>query len=314
MSTAECRAIDIHKTEKKYESALRKLEQNKDISKVNKKFIFDFLYDCQIGKTVLKRAKKRIKPNRLIKYLYTLKQVSKFLNKDFDKVTQKEMEEFIRKLDNNSLTSVCPDGKIINHTYTQWTRHDIKVVIRKFYKWLWGNNIEYPELVSWIDTHVEESDPPSLSIEEIRCLADHATAIKGKAIVWTLFETGARISELLNVRLHHVADKEKYYLIRIEFSKTFKRTLPIFEGQNYLRDWLANHPQKNDLNSQLFPITYAAILAWMKRLGKKALNKGVNPHLLRHSYATWLAGKKVGRYQMCKLMGWAMSSDMLVSS
>ena len=26
--------------------------------------------------------------------------------------------------------------------------------------------------------------------------------------------------------------------------------------------------------------------------------------------ATWLAAKKVGRYQMCKLMGWAMSSDM----
>jgi len=42
----------------------------------------------------------------------------------------------------------------------------------------------------------------------------------------------------------------------------------------------------------------------------KALGKRVNPHLLRHSFATWLASKKVGRYQMCKLMGWAMSSDM----
>ncbi len=42
----------------------------------------------------------------------------------------------------------------------------------------------------------------------------------------------------------------------------------------------------------------------------KALKKRIHAHLLRRSYATWLAGKKVGRYQMCKLMGWAMSSDM----
>jgi site-specific recombinase XerD len=106
----------------------------------------------------------------LNKYLYSLKQLSGFLGKDFDKVAQKDMEEFIKKLDNNNLTSVSPAGKIVKHKYTRWTRHDIEVVIKKFYKWLWGNNIEHPGLVSWIDTHVEESDPPALSIEEIRCM------------------------------------------------------------------------------------------------------------------------------------------------
>jgi len=45
-------------------------------------------------------------------------------------------------------------------------------------------------------------------------------------------------------------------------------------------------------------------------LGKRALGKRVTPQLMRDSFATWLASKKVGRYQMCKLMGWAMSSDM----
>jgi hypothetical protein len=60
----------------------------------------------------------------------------------------------------------------------------------------------------------------------------------------------------------------------------------------------------------LFPISYEALLKFLKRLGRRALGKRITPQLMRDSFATWLASKKVGRYQMCKLMGWAMSSDM----
>ena len=70
------------------------------------------------------------------------------------------------------------------------------------------------------------------------------------------------------------------------------------------------HPKQNDPNAQLFPISYAALLKFLKRLGRRALKKRITPQLMRDSFATWLASKKVGRYQMCKLMGWAMSSDM----
>ena len=173
-----------------------------------------------------------------------------------------------------------------------------------------GNNIEYPSIVAWIDTHVKESDPPALSKDEIVKLAEHATDSRSKALVWCLFETGARVSELLNVRICNVEDKGNYSVIRIEFSKTFKRSIPIYEGQSFLREWLGIHPDKGNHEAQLFPMTYGAIRMWLKRLGKRTLRKDVYPHLIRHSYATWLAGKKVGRYQMCKVMGWSMSSNM----
>ena len=99
-------------------------------------------------------------------------------------------------------------------------------------------------------------------------------------------------------------------MVRIENPKTYKRSLPVFEGSKYLREWLKVHPKRDDQNAQLFPIGYPALLDFVRRLGSRALNKHVHPQLIRDSLATWLASRKVGRYQMCKLMGWAMSSDM----
>ena len=105
-------------------------------------------------------------------------------------------------------------------------------------------------------------------------------------------------------------DRGSHFVVRIEYPKTHKRSLPVYEGVRYLREWLDVHPEKNEPNSQLFPVSYDALRQFLQRLGNRALGRGINPQLIRHSFATWLASKKVGRYQMCKLMGWAMSSDM----
>ena len=302
--------LDVHNTRDRYERARQSLAASEDVSEANKKDILEFLNDCELGKTVFGRAKKRIKPNRLIKYLYTLKQISRFLGIDFRKVTQKQMEDLIRKVDSNCLSYTDRTGAVLKLNYTEWTLHDIKVTLKKFYKWLDGNNREYPSIVSWIDTHIEEQDPPALSIDEIRMLADYAKGTMRKAMIWLLFETGSRASEFLNIRLRNVTDKDSYYLIRIEVSKTFKRTVPIYEGRKYLHDWLVTHPDKHNPDAFLFNTKYPAFAKWLKRLGRDVLDKHIHPHLFRHSYATWLAGKKVGRYQMCKLMGWTMSSNM----
>ena len=302
--------LDIHKSAIKYQMAQNRLLNDVTVLEANKKHILNFLNDCQLGKTILKRQKKKIKTNRLLKYIYILKGVSQQFGKDFKAVSQTDMEQYIVRLENDTLTVVQKDGTSKRLVYSEWTKHDIKVAIRKFYKWMMGDNREYPRIVSWIDTSMKEKDPPALTLDEIRMLADFATTAEAKAKIWVLFETGGRISEFLNIRIGNVTDKEKNMLIRIQHSKTFKRTLPVYEGQHYLRQWLAVHPTKDDPSSQLFPVSYAALKKWLGRLGAKAINKHVYPHLLRHSLATWLAGKKVGRYQMCKVMGWAMSSNM----
>jgi integrase len=300
----------VHHAAVRYEKTLASFGADPRISPTNKQLILDFLNACQLGKTVQGREKKRINEKRLLKYLFTLKRINEWLgNDDFRTVSQSQMEAFISRLERNALT-IFKGGSSRPVPYTEWTRRDIKVCLKKFYKWLLGNGQQYPSLVSWIDTHIRDEAPPCLNIDEVRLVVEHATSVKGKALVWCLFEGGPRAEELLNVRLQHVEDKGTHLVVRIEHSKTFPRSLPVYEGSRHLRQWLKEHPSRSDAGAQLFPITYPALRKWLQRLGMKALGKRIHPHLMRHSFATWLASKKVGRYQMCKLMGWAMSSDM----
>ena len=58
----------------------------------------------------------------------------------------------------------------------------------------------------------------------------------------------------MNIRVGHVEDKGPHLLVRIEYPKTYKRSLPVFEGAEYLREWIAEHPTGR-ASDQLFPIT-----------------------------------------------------------
>ncbi len=302
--------IDVHNVVGRYAKVLAEVEIDTSICVENRQHITEFLNACQLGKTVFGREKKRIGERRLLKYLYALRNINTWLgNKDFRTVSQSDMENFVARVDRNGLWKVI-NGVSVSQSYSDWTRRDIKVCVKKFYKWLLGDGRQFPDIVAWIDTFITEQAPPCLTLDETRTLVDAASTIKGKSLMWALFETGARIEELLNVRLSHVSDKETHLLVWIEFPKTYKRNLPIFEGSKYLRKWIEQHPERDNPNAQLFPMSYPTIAKFLKRLGERSIGKKITPHLLRHSFATWLASKKVGRYQMCKLMGWAMSSDM----
>lgn len=297
--------IDIHNDQKSYKKAQQILHTDTTICPENKQHIQRFLRDCELGKTIQGRQKKKLSKKRLMKHLYTLRMINHWLgNKDFKTISQREMEEFITRLENNQLTN---KGKV--KEYSLASQRDIKLCVRKLYTWLLGKGRGTPDLVNWIDTSIENRSPPCLSLEEIRKLADYTPTTRGKALVWTLFETGARADEFLNIRFGHVEVKESHVAVRIEFPKTFKRSLPVFEGANHLKNWLEENAKQSG-DALLFPIGYDALRMFLNRLGRRALGKRVHPHLIRHSFATWLATKKVGRYQMCKLLGWAMSSDM----
>ena len=308
--------IDIHNSKNRYKKSLQKFSSDNSVSQRNKELMISFLNDCQLGKTLKKRQKKVIKERRLYKYLYHLKFVAQCFPKDFDKMQVLDMENFIRGLESDTLSYVNAKGETENKKYAPQTKRDIKVALRKFYKWLWGNSEKEPEIVAWFDTSVQEKEPDALDEKQIEQLVSFASGIMEKAFTWALFESGARTEEFLNIRLRHVTNKDSYFTFRIEYPKTFKRTTPIHEepfraqGVSYLQKWLEVHPKKDELDAQLFPFGYRRLGNFLKELGKRALNKNVTPHLMRDSRATYLARKKVGRYQMCKLMGWSMSSRM----
>lgn len=294
--------IDIHGTKKKYEAALKYFKEAKDVIPKNKELILSFVNDCELGKTIKHKEKKKIGESRCLKYLTMLKMISVWLKKPFDKVDQDDMEKFVMNLEKDRVLTK-QHGK-----YGDETKADIKKVIKKFYKWLLGNNDHYPEIVSWIDTFVKPKEIPALSREEIDRMVEQTSKVRDKALIMLLFDSGARIEEFLNIRLKHLAKKDDYYQVRIEFSKTKPRTISLPLSTKYIEEWLAVHPDKNNSEAQLIPGTYASVRATLQRIGQRVLKKGVHPHLLRHSSATYYCNR-LNTFQLAYRYGWSMSSE-----
>lgn len=237
-----------------------------------------------------------------------LKNVSHWLDKDFAEVTIDDMESFIHDFQNNLITQ--DNGK----EYAKSTKCTIKKVIRKFWKWLKGDSLRYPPEVDWIDTTEPDVDIPTISIDEVKQVIEAATHTNTRAFVAMLFETGARIGELLNVRLDDITRDDQYKMplltIRNETSKTKGRTIPIAIFQDELDVYLKHIKEKKPDQEYLFPRSYKASLELLRRLGNKVLGKPLNNNMIRHSSATYFANHVNTAAQMNHRYGWSMSSKM----
>ena len=293
--------IDIHNSAKKYAAAKERWKKDRSISKRNREIILNFLQDAELGKTILHKQKKKIGDRACLKYGNNLIRCTKFLKKDFDTVTRKNMENFIDDLEKDRILTK-------NETpYSAQTKRDFKIALRKFYKHLFGNGETYPEIVSWMDTSLSPEYYIAISASDVQKLVQATKCSLDKAAISMLFDLGARIEEFLNIRLDDVIKTEKGYKVQINFSKTFTRTLPLDKSIPYLDEWLTIHPKHVP---QLIPRSYNQSLDKLKQLSKKVIGIKINNQIIRHSKATQLAQAGVGRYQMCEWMGWAMSSKM----
>ncbi len=302
--------IDIHKRSRHLSRALHRLETEyyPDLLDDNRRLILTFIRDCRLGKTVIGKSKRRIGDARCLKYIHILRQLSGWFAKPFTSVTQDDMEAFVERLES---------GRILSYkgiAFSEATKADIKKTIKKFWKWKDGNNRQYPPLVEWIETIEPVKAIPALTKDQIECLIEYTADPRNKALIRVLFDSGARIEELLNVRLgdDHLTFRDDLdcYQIRLEFSKTLPRTISLPLSTKELRRWLERHPEKGNSEAQLFPLSYGNTRTILHRIGKRALGRSVNPHLFRHSSATYYANL-LNRYQLCYRYGWAMSSDMV---
>ncbi len=296
-------AIDIHRLGEAYERRLKSLKADRTLLTRNKQLILKFLADCELGKTIKGRAKKKIGPSRLLKYSSVLKTLSGWLGRPFDQVTQADMERLVGNLEKDVYQTKR------GRPFAAETKVDFKKALKKFYKWLLGDNRRYPEMVEWIDTYSEMKEIPALTREEVKRLANHCR-VRDKTLVMVLFDSGARASELLSIKIGDLTRKDEYYMMRIrqEYSKTKGRTISLAMCTEPLDAWLQAHPEGNNPEARLFPLSYNALRMLLSRLGREVLNKKVTPHILRHSSATYYC-HKLNQYQLCYRYGWSMASN-----
>lgn len=196
------------------------------------------------------------------------------------------------------------------------TKHEYRVTLKKFYRWIRGiqNRGIYPDEVAWITTTIKNRSyklpEEMLTEEEVRKLAQVASNVRDKAMVNVFYESGARIGELLSLRIKDVKVEDELGAVIIVTGKTGDRRIGLIASAPSLADWINSNPDHENPDSFVWPIGPRQVDKVFKSLAKKAkIKKRISPHLFRHSRATHLA-TILTEQQLKQLMGWTMGSKM----
>jgi len=296
--------IILHNYKNQLNSLVEKVKHEPDLLDTNRYHILEFHDYCfSIGLT----------QSRICKYLRILINLSKMLKNDFKRTGRKDIQIVVQEIERSGLG--------------EWTKHDYKVTLKRFYKWMNGDEY-YPEQVRWIKTTMKNGKHklPNelLTEEEVKSMINTTQSTRDKAFVSTLYESGCRIAEILSLRLRDV-QFDKYGASFMVSGKTGMRRVRLVMASPYLLEWINNHPEKDDLKSPLWIVRkiksdikttsyehlkHGSASILLKRLAEKSgIKKNVYPHLFRHSRATHLA-KHLTEAQMKEIFGWTQSSDM----
>lgn len=177
--------------------------------------------------------------------------------------------------------------------------------LRKFYQWLVRQNIQKINPMLEIDSPKKRrSLPVALTVDEINHLLDQPNTnkklgLRDRALLETLYATGIRVSELINLKFNDLHEELK--LIKVFGKGSKERLIPISE---VALSWIDSYKEKvRDplilkvgqncdfifLNSRGTALTRQAVWQIIKKYCNMAgIQKNVTPHTLRHTFATHL--------------------------
>lgn len=246
---------------------------------------------------------------RQIKYLSTLRRIASLLNKPFEKATKDDIIDFVVKIEQQG--------------YSEWTKRDYKIVLKRFYKWLHGCEEEYPAEVRWIK--VGHNIPNTLqkkdllTIDDIERIANSARNLRDKAFIWVYFESMRRLGEILTLKIGDVEFDElgARLIVNGKMGRDHGR---VITSVPLLSSWLNMHPLRNNPNAPLWvtlgskksykQLSYGATRSMLRDCAERAgIKKRVWLYLIRHSRIT-PASKILPHALLCATAGWKQNSRM----
>jgi len=280
----------------------RKLERHKEfirksqLSEQNKKDMLGFSDEClSLGLSIPRTAK----------YLRHLRQLACPLGVDFSDAKKEDIKRVAAWIEQSG--------------YSDWTKHDLRVTLKKFYRYLRHTEDDPPEvawLKCWMGNHNRKLPEEILSEEEVSRMVDACHTARDKALVAVMYESGCRIGELSSLKLKHVVRHPHGYRLHVS-GKTGDRTVLVVSSAPYLTNWLNDHPRKLDPDTYLWVrgdgkhrLGYSRFSSIIRSAALRAdVRKNVNPHAFRHSRATHLANH-LTEAQMNEFFGWVQGSNM----
>lgn len=284
---------------RRIETTFQRIDESEEISPENKRLLIDFKRDLKLDGKSDARIQKVTSHLKII-----AERVGDTAFTEMETADVKDLVEWVH------------DRDVSEHT-----KADYKKVIKQFWKWLDGDDDDYPECVDWITTTGPTGNgklpKDLLTRADIDNLKDACRNPRDRAFIALLYETGARIGELIDLTVGDIEDHQHGRKVVID-GKTGQRRLPLVESVPALNHWLNQHPsgEKSDplwckLQVGTDQLSYNYIKQKMlERAAERAnVDKPMNPHHFRHSRATDLA-TEFKEAQLCKWFGWVQGSDV----
>lgn len=289
----------------------RLLKEKERLSKINPKdvkIVTEFLEDCG-----------RLSKARRINYSRLLRLSQKYRTKPLKEMTKKDITRMMNKIEDSE--------------FEEWTKQGYRIAFKKFYRWLaiekQGQKLkpkEYPDSVNWINTTIQENKrklPEAMITEaDVIKLIDACDNPRDKALIGLLWDTGARIGEILNIKIKDLQFDSLGGFVKVQ-GKTGSRRIRLVPSIPYLATWKENHPRRKDPEAFLFcgqgstnrgnRLSYIAIDSLMRRLRERSnTKKRIHAHAFRHSRASFLASR-IREPIMKELFGWTQKSNMVAT-
>ena len=279
----------------------------------NLKHLFDFfkgkawidIKDLKVSKTTSKKLieiefpmeyelllkRKRYSMNTIKTYCSLFKSFLIFYSTKKPKdITEAEIRSYQDYLVNKKKVAVSTQNQHIN-------------AIKFYYEKVLGGERKYYEIDR---PRKEKKLPKVLSEKEVLDLLNVTTNIKHKSILATLYSSGVRIGELLNLRIADISFDKSLIFVRGGKGNKDRTTILSDSIAIVLKQYINQYHPKYWLFEGNTHKQYSAgsIRQLLKRAAKNAgILQNVTPHMLRHSFATHLLEQGVDIRYIQTLLG-----------
>lgn len=292
--------LDIYGNKKQWAYWVARINGTAEFSDEVKEELHGFFNYC---------SSRGLSTERMLVYVHRLYPLAKMLGKPFKQATKTDIEGIVAQIQQREDISDATKGIY-------------RVTLKKFYKWLEGNDEFYPEKVRWIKSRAGSKKmlpEDLLTKEDVEKMMDASENSRDKALLAVLYESGCRIGEIASLQIKNISF-DQYGATLIVSGKTGMRRVRIISSVHYLTIWLEQHPGKQNPDAYLWikltrhkgnPMDYSTIRTQVSKLADKAdIKKRANLHGFRHSRATELAKMGLNEAQMSAHLGWVPSTKM----
>lgn len=216
--------------------------------------------------------------------------LSKFKSRNLKEINKEEIEGFIYELIKKNKISESYQNQIIN-AIKAYYEHALKLP-REYY------DIQRPKRTLSI--------PNVLSTKEVLNIIQSPENIKHKAILMTIYSSGLRISELINLRIIDVHSDEGYLFIKDSKGKKDRKTILSEQVLLLLREYYKEFKPSYWLFEGQGGAQYST--SSIRAIFRKAVKKtNSNPwstvHTLRHSFATHCIENNISMRHLQNMLG-----------